>query len=72
MSFSLNGFGQKLITFKSNNRPLNNVLNEIGAANDIRFAFDDDYLSTIKATFNVTKLPVDDFLMTGGGAAGLG
>ena len=62
MSFSLNGFGQKLITFKSNNRPLNNVLNEIGAANDIRFAFDDDYLSTIKATFNVTKLPVDDFL----------
>ncbi len=59
---SLSGYAQKSITFKSDNRPLNNVLNEIGAANDIRFAFDDDYLSSIKATFNVNKLPVDDFL----------
>jgi ferric enterobactin receptor len=59
---SLNGFTQKLITFKSDNRPLNNVLNEIGAANDIRFAFDDDYLFTIKATFRVNQLPVEDFL----------
>ena len=60
--FKLNGFSQTLITYKAENQPLNAVLSKISSTYKVRFAYDDDYMSKIKTTFNVTKLGVEPFL----------
>ncbi len=60
--FNLNGFSQTSITFKAENQPLNAVLSNISSTYKVRFAYDDDYLSKIKATFSVKNLGVESFL----------
>ncbi len=60
--FTVHGFSQSPITFKAENQPLNSVLNKIAASNKVRFAFDDDYLSIIKVSFDVKKMAVEPLL----------
>lgn len=60
--FNIEGLSQKLITYKAENQSLNTVLSKISSVSKVRFAFDDDCFSKINVTFNVNKLPVEEFL----------
>jgi ferric enterobactin receptor len=60
--FNTEGLSQRLITYKAENLPLNIVLTKISSVSKVRFAFDDDYLSKINVSFNVSNLTVEQFL----------
>jgi predicted RNA binding protein with dsRBD fold (UPF0201 family) len=60
--FSIQGSAQKLISYKATNEPLNAVLAKVATQGNVRFAFDDDYMSRIKVTFDANNIQVEDFL----------
>jgi ferric enterobactin receptor len=62
MILNFEGLSQKLITYKSENQPLNIVLTKIASISKVRFAFDDDYFSKIFVSFTVSNLTVAEFL----------
>jgi hypothetical protein len=62
LNFCIVGYSQKLVTYKTENQPLNLVLSKITSMTNVRFAFDDDFLSRIAVSINVNGISIEDFL----------
>jgi ferric enterobactin receptor len=60
--FCTGGLSQKLISYKAENQPLNEVLTKIFSTSKVSFGLDDDNLSKIIVTFNISNLSVDALL----------
>jgi type II secretory pathway component GspD/PulD (secretin) len=61
--FASSSYGQnKLITVDAKDIPLNQLLKQVAAQYQIRFAFDDDLLSKQKVSLKINSLPIDSFL----------
>lgn len=62
LNFCFVGYAQKLVTYKAINQPLNLVLSKITSMTNVRFAFDDDFLSKLTVSINANEVSVEDFL----------
>jgi len=62
LNFCFDGYSQKLITYKADNQPLNIVLSKVANMANVRFAFDDDFLSKIPVSISVSGVTAENFL----------
>lgn len=58
----LPGFAQKKVTVQANNLALSTILNQVSVNYQVRFAFDDDLLSQIETSVNVTNVELETFI----------
>jgi hypothetical protein len=62
LNFCIEGYSQKIITYKAENQPLNIVLSKVSAIANVRFAFDNDFFSKVPVSINVKGVTVEQFL----------
>lgn len=58
----LSGFAQKKVSIKANNIELSTILNQVSVKYQVRFAFDDDLLSKIETSVNVSNVELETFI----------